>query len=98
MRWTEPEVILERLAAAGVPTYVIGLVPQGPNADAEVALEQLDRYAAHGGTELATLVPADERDIADAFAQAVTRVIDDIGTDPCCQPNHCRENPEPSAP
>jgi hypothetical protein len=95
---SEPEAILERMAAAGVPTYVIGLAPQGPNADAEAALEQLDRYAAHGGTQLATLVPADERDIADAFAQAVTRVIDDIGTDPCCQPNHCRETPEPPAP
>ena len=95
---SEPERILERMAAAGVPTYVIGLAPQGPNADADAALEQLDRYAARGGTELATLVPADERDIADAFAQAVTRVIDDIGTDPCCQPNHCRENAEPSTP
>jgi hypothetical protein len=95
---SHPEAILERMAAAGVPTYVIGLAPQGPNADAEAALEQLDRYAALGGTELATLVPADERDIADAFAEAVTRIIDDIGTDPCCQPNHCRDEPEPPAP
>jgi hypothetical protein len=44
------------------------------------------------------LVPANEHDIADAFADAVTRIIDDIGTDPCCQPNHCSQDPEPAAP
>jgi len=95
---SEPEGVLERMAASGVPTYVIGLAPQGPNTDVEAALEQLDRYAALGGTQLATLVPADERDIADAFAEAVTRIIDDIGTDPCCQPTHCRQEPEPPVP
>jgi hypothetical protein len=95
---SEPEAVLERMAAAGVPTYVIGLAPRGPSADAEAALAQLDRYAALGGTQLATLVRADERDIADAFAEAVTRIIDDIGTDPCCQPNHCGDDPEPPAP
>lgn len=92
---SHPEAILERMAAAGVPTYVIGLEPQGPGADVEEALAELDRYAQLGGTEYATLVEADERDIADAFAEAVTRVIDEIGTDPCCQPTHCAENPEP---
>jgi hypothetical protein len=93
-----PEGVLASMAAQGIPTYVIGLEPQGTDTDLEEALEQLDRYAAEGGTELATLVPADGRNIADAFAEAVTRVIDDIGTDPCCQPNRCRENPEPRSP
>jgi hypothetical protein len=93
-----PEGVLARMAAEGIPTYVIGLEPQGPGADIEDSLEQLDRYAAEGGTEYATLVAADERNIADAFAEAVTRIIDDIGTDPCCQPNHCRENAEPRTP
>ena len=93
-----PEPVLERMNHAGIPTYVIGLAPQGPGADPEAALEQLDRYAMRGGTHFATLVAADERDIAEAFAEAVTRIIDDIGTDPCCQPNHCGDNPEPVAP
>ena len=95
---SHPEVVLDRMATAGIPTYVIGLAPQGPGADAQQAVEQLDRYAQEGGTEYATLVPANEHDIADAFADAVTRIIDDIGTDPCCQPNHCGEDPEPAAP
>ena len=94
---SHPEAILERMAAAGIPTYVIGLAPQGPSSDIEKSLAQLDRYAVLGGTELATLVPADERNIADAFAGAVTRIIDEIGTDPCCQPTRCSENPEPVA-
>ena len=95
---SQPEDVLARMAAAGVPTYVIGLAPQGPAANPEAALEQLDRYAALGGTQLATLVRADEQDIADAFFDAVTRIIDEIGTDPCCQPNDCSANPEPPAP
>jgi hypothetical protein len=90
-----PEGVLARMAAAGIPTYVIGLEPQGPGSDVEESIAQLDAYAAEGGTEFATIIPASGSDIADAFAEAVTRVIDDIGTDPCCQPNRCRENPEP---
>jgi hypothetical protein len=92
---SNPEAVLERMAAAGIPTYVIGLAPEGSAANVERAIEQLDRYAAEGGTRFATLVPASGPDIADAFAEAVTRVIDDIGTDPCCQPLSCREDPEP---
>jgi hypothetical protein len=95
---SEPEPVLERMLAAGVPTYVIGLAPRGPGSNIQRALAQLDRYAAFGGTQLATLVRADERDIAQAFFDAVTRVIDEIGTDPCCQPNHCSQNPEPILP
>lgn len=95
---SQPEVVLERMRNDGVPTYVIGLAPQGPGADVQRALDQLDRYAQEGGTEYATLVRASEVDIADAFAEAVTRIIDDLGTDPCCTPNHCEENPEPPAP
>jgi hypothetical protein len=95
---SEPEPVLERMLAAGVPTYVIGLAPRGPGSDIQRALVQLDHYAAVGGTQLATLVRADERDIAQAFFDAVTRVIDEIGTDPCCQPNRCSQNPEPILP
>jgi hypothetical protein len=92
---SEPEGVLQRMLAVGVPTYVIGLAPDPSEADVERALAQLDRYAAEGGTRFATLVPASGPEIADAFAEAVTRIIDDIGTDPCCQPRSCRENPEP---
>jgi hypothetical protein len=95
---SHPEVVLDRMATQGIPTYVIGLAPQGPGADAQQAIEQLDRYAEEGGTEYATLVRANGQDIADAFAEAVTRIIDDLGTDPCCQPNHCSDDPEPPAP
>jgi hypothetical protein len=93
-----PGPALERLADAGVPTYVIGLEPEGFSSDPIARLEVLDRYAEAGGTELATLIEATERDIADAFAEAVTRIIDDLGTDPCCQPNHCQDDPEPPEP
>jgi von Willebrand factor type A domain len=89
-----PEPVLARMSAAGVPTYVIGLAPG--DADVERALEQLNRYAEEGGTGFATLVPASGPDIADAFAEAVTRIIDDLGTDPCCQPQICRADPEPN--
>ena len=93
-----PVSVLNMMAADGVPTYVIGLEPQGIGLDAAGALEQLDGYARAGGTGLATLIKATESDIADAFAEAVTRIIDDLGTDPCCQPNHCSDNPEPAEP
>lgn len=93
-----PIPVLQELAAAGVPTYVIGLEFQSVSSDAASTLKQLDAYAQAGGTGLATLIKATESDIADAFAEAVTRIIDDLGTDPCCQPNHCSENPEPTAP
>ena len=92
---SEPEPVLERMAAAGVPTYVIGLAPEGSANEVARALDQLDRYAVLGGTRFATLVPASGPEIADAFAEAVTRIIDDIGTDPCCQPRSCGDDPEP---
>jgi hypothetical protein len=90
-----PEIVLERMAASGIPTYVIGLAPEGSNDDVARAIRQSDGYAVAGGTGFATLVPASGPDIADAFAEAVTRIIDDIGTDPCCQPHSCRADPEP---
>jgi hypothetical protein len=92
---SNPEIVLQRMAAAQIPTYVIGLNPEGSDDDVERAIAQLDRYAVRGGTGFATLVPASGPDIADAFAEAVTRIIDDIGTDPCCQPQSCRAEPEP---
>jgi hypothetical protein len=91
-----PEPVLQQLAREGVPTYVIGLQPEGLIDDPAVTLAQLDRYARAGGTEFATLIEATQRDIADAFAEAVTRIIDDLGTDPCCRAHRCHDDPEPA--
>ena len=42
---------------------------------------------------LAAYPRASGPEIGDAFADAVTRIIDDVGTDPCCEPQSCRDNP-----
>jgi hypothetical protein len=89
-----PEEVLTLLADEGVPTYVIGL--QGRFfGGAQQTLDVLNGYAEAGGTQDALLIRANDQDIADAFAGMVTRIIDDLGTDPCCQPTTCSENPEP---
>ncbi|MDH5675083.1 MAG: VWA domain-containing protein [Myxococcales bacterium] len=94
-----PVPVLEGLFAKGIRTFVIGLAPKGSGAPStESSREELDAYARAGGTGSAALIEPDEAEIADAFADAVARIIVEIGTDPCCLPNDCSRDGEPPAP
>jgi len=94
-----PIPVLEELCAKGIRTFVIGLAPKGSGAPStESSREELDAYARAGGTGSAALTEPDEVEIADAFADAVARIIVEIGTDPCCLPNDCSRDGEPPAP
>jgi len=93
---SSPIPVLRMLRERGIDTYVIGLEPQSAATPSPFSTrEQLDTYADHGGTGEAVLIEADEANIADAFADAVERILVTIGTDPCCLPNDCSEDPEP---
>lgn len=95
---SDPRDMLSKMAKQGVPTYVIGLQGTGFNLSLAETLRTLDSYAEAGGTELATLIESSDVNIAEAFATTVTRIIDEVGTDPCCQPNDCSIDPEPLPP
>jgi cysteine-rich repeat protein len=85
--------VLADMAQSGILTYVIGF---GSPQDLDEA--QLDSYASAGGTGTAVIVDPDQGDSANALADRLANVIQQIKIDPCCQLNDCSKTPEPILP
>lgn len=85
--------VLADMTQSGILTYVIGF---GSPQDLDEA--QLDAYATAGGTGTAVIVDPDQGDSANALADRLASVIQQIKIDPCCQLNDCSKTPEPILP